>query len=77
MIDVTPDAIPVWSGVEGLEGYYIASGFSGHGFGMGAATGLLMSELVMGHPPRVDLSPFRLSRFTDGSPIEIFAKSVV
>ena len=76
MIDVTPDAIPVWSGVEGLEGYYIATGFSGHGFGMGAATGLLMSELVMDGRARVDLEPFRLSRFTDGSKIEIFSKAV-
>ncbi len=76
MIDVTPDAIPVWSGVDGLEGYYLATGFSGHGFGMGAATGLIMSELVMDGRARVDLEPFRLSRFTDGSKIEIFSKAV-
>ena len=74
MIDVTPDAIPVWSAVDGLEGYYIATGFSGHGFGMGAATGRIMSELVMDGLACVDLHPFRLSRFTDGSPIEILAR---
>ncbi len=74
MIEVTPDAIPVWSGVDNLEGYYIATGFSGHGFGMGAATGLLMSELVMDGRARVDLSPFRLSRFTDGSKLELNAR---
>ncbi len=74
MIDVTPDAIPVWSGVDGLDGYYFATGFSGHGFGMGAATGLLMSELVMDGRARVDLEPFRFSRFTDGSTTEIFSK---
>ncbi len=75
MIDVTPDAIPIWSAVDGLEGYYIATGFSGHGFGMGAATGRIMSELVMDGRACVDLQPFRLSRFTDGSPIEIFSKA--
>ncbi len=75
MIDVTPDAIPIWSAVDGLAGYYIATGFSGHGFGMGAATGLLMSELVVDGRARVDLEPFRLSRFTDGSKLEIFSKS--
>ncbi len=74
MIEVTPDAIPVWSGVDDLEGYYIASGFSGHGFGMGAATGLIMSELVMDGRSRVDLEPFRLSRFTDGSALELNAR---
>ena len=74
MIEVTPDAIPVWSGVDGLDGYFIASGFSGHGFGMGAATGLIMSELVMDGKSRVDLDAFRLSRFTDGSPLELNAR---
>ena len=76
MIDVTPDAIPVWSGVEGLEGYYVATGFSGHGFGMGAGTGLIMSELVADGRSRIDLEPFRLARFTDGSKVEIFSKAV-
>ena len=74
MIEVTPDAIPVWSGVDDLEGYYIATGFSGHGFGMGAATGLIMSELVTGGKSRLDLEPFRLSRFTDGSKLELNAR---
>ena len=64
----------VWSGVDDLEGYYIASGFSGHGFGMGAATGLLMSELVMDGGARVDLAPFRLSRFSDGSKLKLNAR---
>ncbi len=75
LIDVTPDVVPVWSGVEGLEGYYVATGFSGHGFGMGAGTGLIMAELVTNGTAPVDLKPFRLSRFSDGSPIEIYAKS--
>lgn len=74
MIEVTPDAIPVWSGVDDLEGYYIATGFSGHGFGMGAATGLIMSELVMDGKSRFDLDAFRLSRFTDGSKLELNAR---
>ena len=75
MIDVTPDVVPVWSGVDGLDGYYVATGFSGHGFGMGAGTGLIMSELVTNGTAPVDLTPFRLSRFSDGSSTEIYAKS--
>ena len=75
LIDVTPDVVPVWSGVDGLEGYFIATGFSGHGFGMGAGTGLIMSELITNGTPPVDLAPFRLSRFDDGSPMQIYAKS--
>ena len=75
LIDVTPDLVPVWSGVDGLEGYFIATGFSGHGFGMGAGTGLIMAELVTNGTLPVDLVPFRLSRFDDGSPTQIYAKS--
>jgi glycine/D-amino acid oxidase-like deaminating enzyme len=67
MIDVTPDAIPVISPVDEFPGFFIATGFSGHGFGIGPAAGRLMAELVTGETPVVDPSPFRYSRFLDGS----------
>jgi len=66
-IDVTPDAVPVISPVEALPGFFIATGFSGHGFGIGPGAGRLMADLVNGDPPVVDPAPFRFSRFTDGS----------
>jgi glycine/D-amino acid oxidase-like deaminating enzyme len=67
MIDVTPDALPVISPVEVVPGLHIATGFSGHGFGIGPGAGRLMADLVMGETPLVDPHDFRLSRFTDGS----------
>jgi glycine/D-amino acid oxidase-like deaminating enzyme len=67
LIDVTPDAIPVISPVESLPGFFIATGFSGHGFGIGPGAGRLMAELVTGDAPCVDPMPFRFSRFSDGS----------
>jgi hypothetical protein len=67
MIDVTPDGLPVISGVDALPGFFIATGFTGHGFGIAPAAGRLMAELVTGAAPVVDPSPFRYSRFTDGS----------
>jgi glycine/D-amino acid oxidase-like deaminating enzyme len=67
MIDVMPDAIPVISAVDKLPGFFIATGFSGHGFGIGPGAGRLMADMVSGAPPIVDPTPFRLSRFTDGS----------
>lgn len=69
MIDVTPDAIPVISGVDALPGMFIATGFSGHGFGIGPGAGRLMADLVTGATPCVDPAAFRLSRFTDGSEV--------
>ena len=67
MIDVMPDAIPVISAVERLPGFFIATGFSGHGFGIGPGAGRLIADMVTGAPAIVDPTPFRLSRFTDGS----------
>jgi glycine/D-amino acid oxidase-like deaminating enzyme len=68
-IDVTPDAIPVISGVNALPGFHIATGFSGHGFGIGPAAGEMMAEIVMGKTPSIEPSAFRHERFIDGSPI--------
>jgi len=63
LIDVTPDAVPVIAPVKALPGFFLASGFSGHGFGIGPASGRLIADLVTGDPPIVDPSPFRFERF--------------
>ncbi len=63
LIEATPDEIPVIDGVDEIPGLYLASGFSGHGFGTGPAAGQLMAQLVARELPCVDPSPFRLSRF--------------
>ena len=67
MIDVMPDAIPVISAVDRLPGFFIATGFSGHGFGIGPGAGKLVADMVAGDPTLVDPTAFRLTRFTDGS----------
>ena len=68
-IDVTPDVVPYISPVGTLPGLTVATGFSGHGFGIGPAAGRLAAELAIGAAPSVDPAPFRASRFSDGSPI--------
>ena len=73
MIDVTPDAVPVISAVDDVPGLVVATGFSGHGFGIGPAAGRLAADLVTGAAPLVDPTPFRFSRFSDGSPIIVEA----
>jgi glycine/D-amino acid oxidase-like deaminating enzyme len=67
LIDVTPDAVPVISPVESMPGFFVATGFSGHGFGIGPGAGRLVADLVTGGDPIVDPTPFRFSRFSDGS----------
>lgn len=67
LIDVTPDAVPVISPVDGVPGLVVATGFSGHGFGIGPAAGRLAADLATGAAPIVEPRDFRLSRFSDGS----------
>ena len=67
LIDVTPDAVPVISAVDEVPGFHIATGFSGHGFGIGPGAGRLMADIVTGKPPVVDPHELRLSRFHDGT----------
>ena len=55
------------SAVDTVPGFFIATGFSGHGFGIGPGAGRLVADMVSGAPSIVDPTPFRLSRFTDGS----------
>ena len=69
-IDATPDAVPVISPVDSIPGFYLATGFSGHGFGIGPGAGKLMADIVTGATtPVVDPAPFRYARFIDGSRI--------
>lgn len=71
MIDTMPDVVPVIDHVASLPGLTVATGLSGHGFGIGPGVGRVVADMVMGRDPRHDLSRFRLSRFTDGSQITI------
>ncbi|MBR0682818.1 FAD-binding oxidoreductase [Roseomonas eburnea] len=66
-IDSTPDARPVISAVDKLPGFFVAAGFSGHGFGLGPGAGRLAADLVSGDAPIVDPHAYRYSRFTDGT----------
>ncbi|WP_374828874.1 NAD(P)/FAD-dependent oxidoreductase [Paenochrobactrum pullorum] len=71
LIDTMPDVIPVISEAANVEGVTIATGFSGHGFGIGPGAGHLIADMVTGATPIVDPTPFRFSRFTDGSKLTI------
>ena len=73
LVDCSPDAVPVISKVDQVEGLVLAAGCSGHGFGMGPGIGYLAAQLLRNDEPCVDPTPFRLSRLVDGSPLQIAA----
>lgn len=63
----TPDLHPVMDKVDGVEGLYICTGFSGHGFKLAPAVGIVMAELILdGQARTVDISTLRMSRFQEG-----------
>lgn len=62
VMDATPDAIPVISPVHTKPGFYLASGFSGHGFGIGPGAGQLMADLITGDRCKVDPKVFDIAR---------------
>jgi glycine/D-amino acid oxidase-like deaminating enzyme len=67
LIDAMPDTVPVISAIDSVPGFFIATGFSGHGFGIGPGAGHLAADLVSGATPIVNPLPFRYSRFIDGT----------
>jgi glycine/D-amino acid oxidase-like deaminating enzyme len=67
VIDSMPDAVPVISPVAALPGFFLSTGFSGHGFGVGPAAGLAAADMITGSATAVDLKPFRYSRLFDGT----------
>jgi glycine/D-amino acid oxidase-like deaminating enzyme len=71
MIDTMPDVVPVVDHAASIPGLTIATGMSGHGFGIGPGMGRVLADLMRGRAPGHDLARFRLSRFSDGSKIDL------
>lgn len=72
LYDMTPDAHPIigWLG----DAIYAACGFSGHGFMQSPAVGRAVAEEVVEGASSLDLSPYRLERFSAGP---VFPEEVV
>ncbi|MBI2763268.1 MAG: FAD-binding oxidoreductase [Chloroflexi bacterium] len=66
LYEMTPDHHAILGPVEGLDGLYLAGGFSGHGFQHAPIVGKILADLVTGTPPPVDVAALRLERFDRG-----------
>lgn len=60
---MTYDSLPVIGRAPVASNVYVATGHSMLGLTLGAATGKLISELLTGEPPHVDVRPFSVNRF--------------
>ncbi|MBI3741749.1 MAG: FAD-binding oxidoreductase [Chloroflexi bacterium] len=66
LYEATPDAHPILSGVKNAPGFFIAAGFSGHGFMHSPATGKVMSEIILdGRSKTIDVSMLDYDRFAE------------
>jgi sarcosine oxidase subunit beta len=66
LYDLTPDAQPILGETDGVEGFFQASGFSGHGFMIAPKVATLVAQAVSGQEPDLDISRLNARRFTEG-----------
>jgi len=65
--EMTPDDHPIVGAVPGVDGLYIAAGFSGHGFMHAPATArLIVEEMLDGKATTLDIADLSLERFQTG-----------
>ncbi len=64
--EISPDNHAILGECPGLKGFFLANGFSGHGFQHSPAVGKVMAELILGEKPFIDISCLSLERFAKG-----------
>ena len=65
LYEMTPDAHPI-IGSTPVDGFYLLTGFSGHGFMQGPVCGKLMAEILIdGDASTVDISMLDYNRFSE------------
>ncbi len=74
IVETTPDVIPVIDEADTIPGFHFATGFCGHGFGIGPGAGKAIAGMLTGTETGIDLSEFRLSRFFDGTKLRLYQK---
>jgi sarcosine oxidase subunit beta len=63
---ISPDAHPILGTVPGIDGFYHAVGFSGHGFMLAPIVGQVIAEMITGKDLSIDISGLDLGRFERG-----------
>lgn len=75
LYEMTPDHNGLVGSSTRTDRFFYATGFSGHGFLMGPALGEVMTDLVLGRPPVIDVSDLDVDRFAAGE--ARFEKNIV
>lgn len=68
LYEMTPDAMPIIGPTPHLSGFFLITGFSGHGFQHSPAAGRILADLITDQDHgEIDVTPFRFDRFEKGS----------
>ncbi|MBO8137863.1 MAG: FAD-binding oxidoreductase [Desulfotomaculum sp.] len=67
LYDLTPDKTQILGAVPGVEGFYVAAGFSGHGFMIAPVVGKIMAEVMVGEEPQYPIDMYGFKRFESGN----------
>ncbi|MEK6409126.1 MAG: FAD-binding oxidoreductase [Acidobacteriota bacterium] len=68
LYEMTPDAMPIIGPASEVEGCFMITGFSGHGFQHSPAAGRILAELIVqGDARETDITPFLFDRFSRGA----------
>ncbi len=60
----SPDGLPILGQVPGQERLFLATGHGPAGLSLGAHSGAMVADLILGNNVAIDLSPYRPDRFT-------------
>lgn len=66
LYNITPDRQPIYGPIKEVEGFYLAIGYSGHGFMLAPMTGLLMAETILGEKTSLPIHMLDNDRFQRG-----------
>jgi sarcosine oxidase subunit beta len=64
--EISPDNHAILGEVPRVKGFFLANGFSGHGFQHSPAVGQVMADLILGEEPFMDVSCLSIQRFRTG-----------
>ncbi len=66
LYDLTPDKTQILGAVPEVPGFFVAAGFSGHGFMIAPVVGKLMAEVMLGMEPDYPIDMYGVKRFASG-----------
>ena len=65
LYEMTPDRMPIIGPAPQVEGFFLITGFSGHGFQHSPAAGRILAEIIaQGTAKDLDVAPFSFDRFS-------------